>query len=439
MLASDNAMTRFTAATLLTALISAMALSPMAAADLLSYVKTDDKAYRWEWTAHTDRVDGTTIHELTLISQVWHGITWHHRLRIITPTGIQGMPPLALLIVSGSGNGEQELREGGLMARELGAPVAILHDIPNQPLFGKLMEDDLLAYTFAKYIETHDTTWPLLLPMVKGAVKAMDAIQEFMQRTLHADVTGFVVSGASKRGWTTWLTPVVDGRVKAIAPQVYDNLNLAKQLQHQRETWGQLSGQISEYTERGLPQRLLAGEKEAVELAAMVDPFAYRQRITIPKLIILGTNDPYWPLDALNVYYPDLTGETYVLYLPNAGHDLSHGRKRAIAGLMALFQRTAGRLKLPTLRWETKEEGSTINLTLTSDLPPRAVRAWIATAPTRDFRRATWKAFAMTPEDQRYIYSRPKPAGGFVAMFSEAVYGEDQRAVSLSTTVRIFP
>src|SRR6266567_2644588 len=100
MLASDNAMTRFTAATLLTALISAMALSPMAAADLLSYVKTDDKAYRWEWTAHTDRVDGTTVHELRLISQVWHGITWHHRLRIITPTGIQGMPPLALLIIS---------------------------------------------------------------------------------------------------------------------------------------------------------------------------------------------------------------------------------------------------------------------------------------------------------------------------------------------------
>src|SRR6266511_4254533 len=103
MLASENAMTRFAAATILTALIIAMALVPTAAADLVSYVKTDDKAYRWEWTAHTDRVDGTTVHELTLISQVWHGITWQHRLRIITPTGMQSMPPLALLIISGSG------------------------------------------------------------------------------------------------------------------------------------------------------------------------------------------------------------------------------------------------------------------------------------------------------------------------------------------------
>ena len=432
-------MTRLAAVLILTALIIAMALVSMASADLVSYVKGDDKTYRWEWLAQTDRVDGTTVHELKLISQVWQGIVWQHRLRIITPRGMQGRPPLALLIISGSGNGEQEVREGGFMARELGAPVAILHDIPNQPLFGGLVEDDLLAHTFTKYIETHDTTWPLLLPMVKGAVKAMDAIQEFLQRTRHADVTGFVLSGASKRGWATWLTPVVDARVKAIAPQVYDNLNLATQMRHQRETWGQFSGQISEYTERGLPQRLLAGEKEAVELAAIVDPFAYRQRIAIPKLIILGTNDPYWPLDALSIYYDDLIGETHVLYLPNAGHDLSPRRERALAGLMALFQKTAGHLKLPTLRWQSKEEGSTINLTLTSDLPPRAVRAWIATAPTMDFRRATWKAFAMTPEDQRYIYGRSKPAGGFVAMFGEAVYGEETRPFSLSTIVRIFP
>jgi hypothetical protein len=45
----------------------------------------------------------------------------------------------------------------------------------------------------------------------------------------------------------------------------------------------------------------------------------------------------------------------------------------------------------------------------------------------------------MTPEDQRYIYSRPKPAGGFVAMFGEAMYGVEQRPFPLTTTVRIFP
>jgi PhoPQ-activated pathogenicity-related protein len=180
----------------------------------------------------------------------------------------------------------------------------------------------------------------------------------------------------------------VDSRVKAIAPWVYDNLILAQQMRHQRETWGQFSGQIAEYTERGLPQRLLAGEPGAVELAGLVDPFSYRQHLGVPKLIVLGTNDRYWPLDALNVYYDALPGERYVLYVANAGHGLQPGRERAVAGLMALFQQAAGRLRLPTLGWEARAEGDTLTLALTSDRPPQAVRAWVARAPTRDFRNA---------------------------------------------------
>jgi PhoPQ-activated pathogenicity-related protein len=432
-------MARFTAIQTLTALTIAVAFIPMAAADLAKYVATDDQVYRWERLSRTDRDDGMTVYELTLISQVWQGSIWQHRLRVITPTALQHMPTLALLIISGSGDGARELHEAVAMARALSAPVAILHDIPNQPLFGGLMEDDLLAYTFVKYLQTHDTTWPLLLPMVKGVVKAMDAIQAFMQRERQSHVSGFLVSGASKRGWTTWLTPVVDARVKAIAPLVYDNLNLSQQLRHQRATWGHFSGQIAEYTERGLPQRLLAGDKGALELATIVDPFVYRQHITIPKLIMLGTNDRYWPLDALNLYYPELVGETYILYMPNAGHDFGGGRARALAGLTAFFQKSAGRLTFPALRWQFDEDERRISFTLTSDLKPQAVWAWIASSSTQDFRDATWEAFEMKPQPHGYVYTYDKAAEAAVAIFGEAVYATGAEAFSLSTTVRIFP
>ena len=34
---------------------------------------------------------------------------------------------------------------------------------------------------------------------------------------------------------------------------------------------------------------------------AMVDPYQYLADLTPPKLILLGTNDRYWPLDALKL------------------------------------------------------------------------------------------------------------------------------------------
>ena len=432
-------MTLFTATPVLSALTIVLVWAPLAAADLQRYVTADDPAYRWEHIAQMSPQEGLVVHDLRLISQVWQGITWQHRLRIITPQASKDPSSLALLLVTGTGTAEQEWRDAVFMARALTTPVALLSDIPNQPLFGHLVEDDLLAHTFVQFLTTRDATWPLLLPMVKSVVRAMDAIQDFLQRQRPLPIAGFVVSGASKRGWTAWLTAVVDTRVKAIAPWVYDNLNLAQQLRHQRETWGHFSGQITEYTERGLPQRLLACEPGAVALAAIVDPFSYRHHLTVPKLIILATNDQYWPLDALNLYYDALPGERYVLYVANTGHALQPGRERAIAGLTALFEHTAGRRRLPTLHWDAKVEADTLSLALASDRPPRSVRAWVATAPTRDFGGAHWEAFEMQTEHERYVHRRPMRRGHITAIFGEAEHAAAPGPFFLSTTVRLFP
>jgi PhoPQ-activated pathogenicity-related protein len=134
-------------------------------------------------------------------------------------------------------------------------------------------EDALIAYTFDQYLKTGEKDWPLLLPMVKSTVRGMDAMQSIVREKwgAHRVVHGV---GRVKRGWTAWLTAAVDKRVMAVAPMVIDVLNMGAQMDHQRETWGEVSEEIRDYAALDLPTRLKT--ERGQELLSMVDPFSYR-------------------------------------------------------------------------------------------------------------------------------------------------------------------
>ena len=69
----------------------------------------------------------------------------------------------------------------------------------------------------------------------------------------------------------------------------------------------------------------------------------------MPKLLINGTNDRYWTLDALDLYWNDLKGPKYVVELPNAGHGLEVNRDWAINGLGAFFRHSVTGRPMPAL------------------------------------------------------------------------------------------
>ena len=418
------------------ALLLLLLLQSTAGADLFQYLAKEDPSYKWEKVDEQALPDGATKIGLKLTSQTWQGLLLTHRIYLIKPKVISD-PTAVFLIITGSGGGKEELVIGSAIARDIGAPIAILHDVPYQPLFGKLKEDTLIAYTFIKALETGDEEWPLLFSMTKTAVRAMDAIQEFFREELDTKVDGFVVAGASKRGWTTWFTGIADKRVKGIVPMVYDNLDLVRQMEHQLEAWGEYSQQIGDYTRLNIPQRLKNGnDKDTRKLATIVDPYTYRDRVTIPKLIVIGTNDRYWPLDALNIYYDDLVGDKYILYIPNKGHRVTD-MKRLIGDAVGFFLRVEGVLDFPALSWDFEEKETGLELLMRSDPKPASVSVWTAESATRDFRDAVWQTWKTTLEDSTYRYTLKRPEQGYAAIFGELVYKSGGKNFFLSTNVRI--
>lgn len=318
---------------------------------LAEYVAYEDGALRWEVKGGPPPI-GAGIYEFALTSQIWQGGPWTHRMQLFVPHSNPTTDTVLLYATTQGGRAETEM--GVFLAEATGVACAFLYDIPNQPLCGGLYEDALIAHTLVQYLDTCDASWPLLFPMVKSVTRAIDALQAFSREqsaeaASDAQKTGqftrFFVTGASKRGWTSWLAAAADERVQAILPMVYDNLNLPAQMQHQMEVAGGFSQSIHDYTELNLQARMQTPEGQ--HLAQMIDPYTFRDRLTLPKLLINGANNSYWMTDALNLYWNDLPAPKHVLYVPNAGHFLND-LPRLYGAIVAFVRATAAGDALPS-------------------------------------------------------------------------------------------
>jgi len=358
---------------------------------------------------------------------------------VVRPVEVRN-PGIGFLFVTGDGDGEKTVEMLKTLAERAGAVAAVITKIPNQPLYDGRKEDALIAYTFDQFLKTGDETWPLLFPMVKSAVRGMDTVQAFAQKEFKQYIEKFVVSGASKRGWTTWLTGAVDPRVKAIAPMVIDMLNMKTQLQWSKKVYGRQSEEINDYTEMRFDER--QDEPGMVKLRSLIDPYEYRSRYTMPKLLLLGTNDPYWTVDSLRNYWNDLPAPKLIYQTPNAGHDLGGG-KEAIQTLAAFYEMIADGKELPKLEWKI---GDGTNGAAAVDIKVNqkviAIRLWTASSTDRDFRDDPWSSreLAVKPGSSQAIAEVEKPKKGYRAYLAEAeLTAPDGHSYKLSTEARVTP
>lgn len=394
---------------------------------LRAYLNNDDKSFHWE-VKDSFQVNNTTAYSILLTSQKWREYTWTHQLTIFVPGTIDYDG--ALLFVTGGSNRDGQPNWNGptdelyqqvaSLANTNHAVTSVLRQTPNQPLFGKLTEDALISFTLHNFKKDGDYTWPLLFPMVKSAVRAMDVVQDFT-KSKSIPVSRFVVSGASKRGWTTWLTGANDSRVAAIAPMVIDVLNMPVSLDYQIKTWKEYSIQIEDYVKLGIPQTAHTGEGQAIN--TMIDPYSYRQHLTMPKMIFMGTNDEYWVVDNIKNYIDSIPGKNLINYVPNAGHSLGN-KAQAFETLSAFFGNTLTKQPYPDCSWTTRTRRGKVNVTAKASTDKLVdVILWSADSPDIDFRNDRWTSKSMGIAHQSTVkISTPLPQSGYRAFYVDLKY-----------------
>ena len=403
------------------------------------YLAKPDPAYSWK-LVNTISGQGYKGFVLELTSQQWRTEKdvdrpiWKHWLTIVKPDNVTTNK--ALLFIGGGSNKDKAPEAISdrltMFALDSNSVVAELGQVPNQPLFftdskekGR-SEDDIIAYTRVKHFSTKDDEWLVRLAMVKSGVRAMDAVQEFLASDAGGKfkVDQFVVSGGSKRGWTTWLVAAVDKRVIAIMPTVIDALNSEAITRHHFEAYGFFSSALNDYVNHGLfPHKIGTPEYQAV--LAIEDPYNYRNRdrLKIPKYLVNASGDQFFLPDNSQFYYGELQGEKHLRYTPNAKHNLAGSDARE--SMLTFYQAILKNKARPRFSWKKEKDGSLVVKVVDK---PKEVNLWQATNPkARDFRvdtigNAYLKTQLQEQEGGVYVGRVDKPAAGFTAYFVELVY-----------------
>jgi len=420
----------------------AMAAAPPALANpknaLDAYVAKPDPAFGWKVAG---RISGPGYHGvvLELTSQSWlsakqvdHPV-WKHWLTVVVPDKVEHKTGF-LFITGGKIDDpapDKATERFAKMAVETDSVVAELDDVPNQPLrFTEdpkpRVEDEIIAYQQAKFARKQDPGELVRLPMVKSGVAAMTAVQQY----LASDEGGklpldhFVVSGGSKRAWTTWLVGALDPRVVGIIPIVINVLDVDATTRHHWEAMGYFSPALKDYVENGLiPGQI--GKPGLKAVNEIEDPLNYRDRpsMKMPKYVINAVGDEYFPPDNTKYSYHLLPQTKRLRMIPNSKH--STAGTDINESMTAFYAAILNNTPIPDYSWSVGKDGA---ITLRSAVKPLEVNLWQGTDPkARDFRVDTigevFTSTRLTPDKNgAYTGNAPKPRSGYTAYFLEVLY-----------------
>ncbi len=405
-----------------------------------AYVAKPDPSFAWK-VEKTFTGAGYHGAVLELTSQTWMSAAqsdrpvWKHWLTVTIPDTVNSNK--AFLYIGGGSTASTAptgpSERFAVMAVDTNSVIAELGQTPNQPIrFADTpevarSEDDMIAYLQARYDPAANPEALPRLPMVKSGTAAMTAVQQFLASDAGGErsIDGFVVSGGSKRGWTSWLVGLLDERVVGMIPIVINVLDVDATTRHHWETMGYFSPALGDYVRHKLiPDEI--GRKMTV-VNAIEDPLNYRGRpqMMMPKFIINAVGDEFFPPDNTKYSYHLLPGAKQLRMLPNSRH--STAGTDINQSMTAWYDSVIHGRPVPEYSWTIRDDGALV--VDAGAIKPSAVMLWQGTNPNaRDFRVQTLgdKAFTSTSllpgADGTYVANVEKPGAGFTAYFVELTY-----------------
>ena len=405
----------------------------------------EDIIYEEEWTGfHIKMISGEWLDKKKV-----EDVEWSHYVDIVIPN--ETLTETAIMFIDGGVKDETYFRLDSVSvgyALKTKSIIVNIHNIPVQPVNFlasdkvNFVEDDLIAFAWSQFLERgakkQDIEWLPRLPMTRAVVRSMDLAQEIVAQN-NKKLSDFVVSGASKRGWTAWTTAAVDNRVIGVVPMVIDMLNLVPSFENHFRSYGEFSPAVQEYVNYDIQDWL--GTKKFKVLMSYIEPFSFIDKFTMPKYIINAGSDEFFSTDSWRFYYDKLPDEKIIRYVPNKNHSLD-GRYLS-EDLVSYFYRIVNDIEIPSLNWDLKENKLIAELDYDGDYN---VSVWTAKNDNeRDFRLweegELWEETSIVKSpNNKYELDLNSNFNGYKATMIEFIIDpESEFPLIISTGPYVFP
>ncbi|ELT89701.1 hypothetical protein CAPTEDRAFT_193693 [Capitella teleta] len=378
---------------------------------------------------------------------------------------------------------------GGYVMQNPNTPIVFADD-PSQRRRG---EDALYAWTWRSYLNNPnpDPEVIIRMPMTKTHKRGLDIIAEVAKEKIpETNIDKFIVTGASKRGWTALSLAAVDPRVEMCLNIVFTVLNIKEVqcqtpcleiemsfsqtlIRHQQALDGGWSWALEPFFDEDIFKDLKNPKME--EVFEVEDVLHYKERLTIPKIFILATGDEFCMPQDLDTYWDDLPDPKYIMCVhciikgihipipyiysrmnPNAQHSAFPHYVRIMETMQGAMLSLMRDEAIPSVSWRkgTSETGGFIEAWM--DPAPeeiRCSRAETVNTTRRDFRllqgypdltlQPVWWNWTDVQEvaSGHYLYEEENLEDGrWTGFFMQGRWtGPDENRMYLTTALQITP